>query len=218
MLYFTLNLYKLSIGLIILIFFIGNVIAASEDATKPIDIAADSVEIDEGQSSSTYSGQVEVSQGSMKLWANYIAVQHQPSRQPSKITATGSPVRYSQRENNGQEVKARAERMEYDILKEEIVLIGNASFNRNQDSFSSDRIFYDRNRGIIKAGASAQGHQRVHISIMPTASSKKSSSKNKTKLQDEAPVESKELTEVETSIVEPTKTKASKSSTKSNRR
>lgn len=148
----------------------SNVLAVSDTATVPIDIAADSVEIDESHNTSTYTGTVEASQGSMHLWADHVVVQHQPSRQPERIVATGAPVRYQQQEQNGQTVQAESARIEYDVIKGEIILIGDAKLTRSHDTFSSDRIFYDRKQGVIKAGTSAQGRQRVRISIVPSTS------------------------------------------------
>ena len=43
-----------------------------------------------------------------------------------------------------------------------------AELRQGRDSFRSDRIVYDRVRSVVKAGAAAQGKQRVRISIQPT--------------------------------------------------
>ena len=143
--------------------------ALPDDQDKPIQIEADGVEIDDGRQMSIYSGNVEVQQGSMRLWADQVTVNHQESRQPSRIVATGSPARYRQLiEKGGNEVKARARRLEYDASSEELVLIGDAELNQGKDSFKSDRILYDRAKAVVKGGASAQGKQRVRISIDPT--------------------------------------------------
>ena len=64
-------------------------------------------------------------------------------------------------------MKARARRIEYDIASEEIVLQGKAVLEQGKDRFASDRIVYDRKRGLVKAGARAKGRQRVHIRIDP---------------------------------------------------
>lgn len=197
--------------------FSQDVMSLPDDAINPIDIAADSVEIDEGQSTSSYSGKVEANQGSMHLLADHVVVQHQPSRQPSKIIATGTPVLYRQKEENGQEVKAEAGRMEYDILKEEIVLIGDAHLARNHDSFSSDRIFYDKSRGVIKAGTSAQGHKRVRISIMPNVKSKPPV--DKIQPQENTPLTATPIEENSNASKPVAKSRSGKTSTKSyNRR
>jgi lipopolysaccharide export system protein LptA len=58
--------------------------------------------------------------------------------------------------------------MEYDTNKDEITLIDNAVLFQGEDTFRSDRIVYDRANGLVKAGASAQGKERVKITITPS--------------------------------------------------
>lgn len=153
-----------------------NTSALPEDASSPIDITADAVELDEAAHVSTYSGKVEAQQGSMHLWADQVKVYHLPSRQPKRIVATGQPVRYQQQERNGNQIshiEAQAKRIEYDLVTDEILLTDDARFTRDQDLFTSDRIFYNRVKGIIRGGRSAKGHQRVHIRIFPRTEPKK---------------------------------------------
>jgi lipopolysaccharide export system protein LptA len=145
--------------------------AVPGDQDQPIEIEADGVELDDGRQVSVYSGNVEVQQGTMRLWADQVTVQHKASRQPARIVAVGRPVRFRQetRSADHKEVKARALRMEYDVDSEEILLIDQAVLTQGKDSFSSDRILYDRNQAVVKAGASAQGRERVRISIDPAS-------------------------------------------------
>lgn len=157
--------------LTLLVFYawIGAAAALPDDQNQPIQIEADGVEIDDGRHLSTYTGNVEVSQGSMRLWADRVTVNHKASRRPNRIIAVGKPVRYRQlMEKDGKEVKAKAMRMEYDVGSEEILLVDQAELTQGTDSFSSDRILYDRNKAVVKAGASAKGKQRVRISITPS--------------------------------------------------
>ncbi len=138
------------------------------DQDQPVEIEADGVEIDDGRQLSIYSGQVEVRQGSMHLWADQVTVHHKASRHPNRIIAVGKPARYRQlMDEKGTEVKAKAMRMEYDANSEEILLIDQARLTQGTDSFSSDRIRYDRNKAIVKAGASAKGKERVRIRFTP---------------------------------------------------
>jgi lipopolysaccharide export system protein LptA len=145
-------------------------LALSGDQSQPIEIEADGVEIDDGRQLSVYKGNVEIQQGSMRLWADQVTVHHKPSRQPARIVAVGRPARFRQKTESGaQEVRAKAMRMEYDVNSEEIVLIDDAVLTQGKDSFSSDRILYDRNKAVVKAGASAKGRERVRISIDPSS-------------------------------------------------
>ncbi len=144
------------------------VMALPDDHQQPIEIEADGVEIDDGKQLSIYQGAVELRQGSMHLWADKVTVYHKASRHPNRIIAVGKPARYRQlTDEKGTEVKAKAMRMEYDANSEEVILIDQAKLTQGSDSFSSDRIVYDRTKALVKAGASAKGKQRVKISITP---------------------------------------------------
>jgi lipopolysaccharide export system protein LptA len=147
----------------------GNALALPDDQNQPIEIAADGVEIDDGRHLSVYSGNVEVQQGSMRLWADQVTIHHKHSGRPNRIVAVGAPARYRQLTEEDQEVQAQAKRLEYDANSEEVLLIGEALLTQGKDTFRSDRILYDRSKAMVKAGASAKGKQRVRISIDPSS-------------------------------------------------
>jgi lipopolysaccharide export system protein LptA len=145
----------------------GAATALSSDRSKPIDIAADSVDINEAKGQSTYSGHVEINQGSIRLQADKVVVDHRPG-QPRRITATGAPARFRQLPDNSKEyVTGSARHIEYGLDSEELLMKGDASLKQGKDSFTSDRIVYDRVRSVVKAGAAAQGKERVKVTIQP---------------------------------------------------
>ncbi len=143
-------------------------IALDSDSDQPMFVEADAAELDEKQSISLYLGNVEVQQGSMRILADEVLVHHKPNRQPRKIIAIGNPVRYRQvLDNDPEEVRARAQRMEYEADREEITLIDDAELLQGEDRFASDRIVYNRITDRLTAGSSARGRQRVKIRIEP---------------------------------------------------
>lgn len=156
-------------GLLLLLAGIGGpLLALDEDQDKPLYIEADAAELDERQSISLYIGNVDVQQGSMRILADEVLVHHRPNRQPEKIIAIGKPARYRQMlDNDPQEVRGRALRMEYDANTEELTLIDEAVLTQGEDRFASDRIVYNRNTERVTAGTSAQGRERVRIRIEP---------------------------------------------------
>jgi lipopolysaccharide export system protein LptA len=139
--------------------------ALESDVDKPIEVEADSVEIDEESGKSTYKGNVVLIQGSIKITADKITViQHETKS--DKIKATGKPVRITQSSQNGKKpVKGRSSRMEYDVDSDMLYLIGNAVLTQDKDTFKSDRIAYDRKKSMIKGGTSAKGSSRVRVTI-----------------------------------------------------
>ncbi len=135
------------------------------DKDQAVEIEADSVDIDESKGTSVYQGRVELTQGSIRLQADRVTVL-QRGNKPSKILAEGQPVRFRQLESEQKGyVTGAARRAEYQLTSEELVLIGDAVLTQGKDSFKSDRIVYDRVRAKMKAGAAAQGKQRVKITI-----------------------------------------------------
>jgi lipopolysaccharide export system protein LptA len=144
----------------------------SGDRQQPIELEADGVEFDEGRNRSIYRGNVILVQGSLRLEADRVIVQHR-DRQPARIIAEGRPVRFQQQPDDQDGlIRGRALRTEYVVDSEEVVLIGDALLTQGNDSFRSDRIVYDRVGARIKAGAAAQGSERVRITITPPQNTK----------------------------------------------
>ena len=141
--------------------------ALSTDKDQPIDIVADSVDIDEARGTSTYTGNVEINQGSIRLQADKVVVEHRPD-QPRKVNATGAPAKFRQLPDNSKEyITGSAKQLQYRLDSEELLLNGDAQLNQGKDKFKSDRIVYDRVRAVVKAGAAAQGKERVRVTIQP---------------------------------------------------
>lgn len=136
--------------------------ALSSDKDQPIELAADSVDIDEAHGTSVYKGDVDLRQGSMRLQADTVTVQQQ-SRKPNRVIAVGK-VRFQQDSGKGP-IKAKAQKAEYEVDSEVLELTGNARLTQAGDTMSSDRIVYDRVKHKVKAGAAAKGRQRVRITI-----------------------------------------------------
>jgi len=143
----------------------GGVFALPSDKDQPIELLADSADMDEARELSIYRGNVDMRQGSMHLLADEVTVQH-PGRKPKRIIAIGS-VRFSQKNSEGQLVRARAQKAEFEVDSEILELTGKAFYSQGEDTMRSDRIVYDRVKHKVRAGAAAQGKQRVRITIQP---------------------------------------------------
>jgi len=154
----------LCLGLLALL--AGPVQALQADKDQPIMVEADSAEINDGTGVSTYQGQVVIRQGSIKIQADKVQV-HQKKGKSRRVVAEGAPVKFEQQPDEGKRVKGEAKRAEYEMDGEILHLIGEAMLQQGSDSFRSDRITYDRARAVVKAGASAQGNERVRMTIEP---------------------------------------------------
>lgn len=143
----------------------GQLHALATDKDQPIELMADSAEVDESKGLSIYKGNVDLTQGSIRVWADQVNVEHR-GKKPNKITAIGSPARFQQEAEDGL-IKARAKRADYVVNSEILTLTGDAVLIQGKDQVKNDRIIYDRVRHKIRAGEAAEGKQRVHITIQP---------------------------------------------------
>ena len=139
--------------------------ALSTDKDQPVSIEADSVDIDEGSETAIYRGNVILIQGSINLNASRVVV-HNFQSDNAHIVATGDQVRFSQEEDQtGNIIKGRANKAEYGINSARLELTGKAQLTKANNTFKNDRIIYDREKAIVKAGTSAAGKERVKITI-----------------------------------------------------
>ncbi len=143
----------------------SSTLSLESDREQPIELAADSVDIDDAKGLSIYRGNVDLRQGSMRLLADVVTVAH-AQRKPSKIVAEGGPAKFRQQSKRGP-VNGEAKQIEYEVSSENLVMTGNAVLVQGKDTMRSDRIVYDRVSAVVKAGAAARGKQRVRISIDP---------------------------------------------------
>ncbi|MCU7813330.1 MAG: lipopolysaccharide transport periplasmic protein LptA, partial [Candidatus Thiodiazotropha sp. (ex Notomyrtea botanica)] len=129
-------------------------------------LEADSVSIDEGTGISLYQGNVVITQGSLKLWADRLWI-HRRDGKTDKLISEGQPTRFQQTTDEQEEVRGRALRAEFYVDRDELLLFDDALLEQGPDQFRSDRIIYNRTSSQVKAGTSADGKQRVQVIIEP---------------------------------------------------
>ena len=156
--------------LILLIAFVTSlVLALPEDAKQPIEIEAQSVIVDETTGFNEFSGNAQVSQGSLLLLAELIQVQTDNDEVVSMI-AKGSleqPARYTQsQENQERFIKATATQITYDVDGGMIFLVGNARLVQGFDSFSGATLDYDIDNDKVIVKGSEDGTERVKFKIV----------------------------------------------------
>lgn len=146
--------------------------ALESDKEQPLQLEADSLSIDEASGVVLYEGSVEVTQGSLKIWAERLWV-HRRQGKTEKVIGEGDPVRFRQLiEQGGEEASGQARRVEISLERDELLLIDDALLEQGNNHFRSDRIIYNRGKALVRAGTSAQGKQRVQVVIEPEQQSK----------------------------------------------
>lgn len=137
------------------------------DRDQPIHIEADSASLDEKTGISVYRGNVQLTQGTLKLQGETMTV-HSSGGQVSKIVLSGNPASFVQRpDENDANLNAEAGIMEYYADDERIILLKAAHvWQDDGKEFRSDKIIYDISSNRINAGDSDSG-DRVHIILQP---------------------------------------------------
>ncbi|MDH5301158.1 MAG: lipopolysaccharide transport periplasmic protein LptA [Gammaproteobacteria bacterium] len=146
----------------------SNAWALPDDSKQNIHIEADQVDIDDRNGVSTYSGKVQLIQGSIRLTADNIVV-HTENRVLVKIIANGKPSTFRQKPEAGKlDVVAKALQLEYLARDGKLILTRSASLNQGMNMFSGNRILYDLNQSYVRAESDDQSSQRVQVVIQPS--------------------------------------------------
>lgn len=143
----------------------GSAQARESDLTQPIEVQADKSEFDERAGTQTLSGNVEITQGTMSITADNIAIALKDNALHS-ISGTGAPVRFQQETELGDVMKGEAESIIYDAIAGTLTLKGAATLSQPRQNLVSDLIVFDaRTQKVNAEGGGKTG--RVSIQILP---------------------------------------------------
>lgn len=151
------------------------VLALPSDRNQPLSLVADRATFNEKTGITTYTGNVIISQGTMRLQADSIVANLDAQRELSLITASGQPARFQQQlDANKGLAKGQAQKIIYNAATGILSLSGNAFLEQNGASIRGASLKYSMNKGDIEATGSGANSKsgRVEIIIPP--------SKNKT--------------------------------------
>ena len=147
--------------------------ALSTDRDQPIELEADRAELDNATGVSTYTGNVVVTQGTMRLEADKLILQTVDGDIES-MEATGQPAYFRQRpDGEDQDVEGGGRRIDYRSSDAKVVLTGEAWVNQGKDELRGARIEYDIDADRVLASREQEGEQRVRIIIQPRKSEDK---------------------------------------------
>ena len=159
-----------------LICFSASVFALPSDRSQPISLVADKATYNERTGVTTYSGNVLIEQGTMKIQAASIVAQLNKNKQISTITATGSPAKFQQQlESNKGVARGEAQKIIYNAETGILNLIGNAYLYQDGASIRSSTLKYSMNKGDIEAsgGVSGTGSSKGRVQIIIPPSTQK---------------------------------------------
>lgn len=127
--------------------------ALPDDRNQPIRIQADTAEMDDRQGVAVYTGDVVITQGSLRITGNKVTVTRDQNGDIEVFTAIGKPAYYEQRPALDKPVvKAYGLTIQYFASNERIVLIDQAKVVQEGNTFEGEKIVYDTRRQIVNAG------------------------------------------------------------------
>lgn len=154
--------------------FSGLAMALSSDKNQPIEIEADYAELDDIRRVAVYKGNVEVTQGSIRLNGDILTITYTPEHQIKVATLEGKPARFRQRlDNTTEDAEGEAIKIEYIADQNLLSLIEKAKVIRQKQIYTGHRMVYDTNRDFLtmqSAGVSSSpgsAGERVKIIIPP---------------------------------------------------
>jgi lipopolysaccharide export system protein LptA len=153
--------------------FAGPAAAERADREKEIVVNADRLTADDANRTSTFEGNVVVTQGTMRMTAAKVTVKEDAQRHKFYI-ANGAPlVTFRQKRDSVDEwVEGFADRAEFDDLNDVLKLYSRARVKSNQNEITGDFISYDMRREVAEVlgappGTVAPPDARVKVIILP---------------------------------------------------
>ena len=146
--------------------------AERADRDKPIHLEADQVILDETQHTSTFIGNVRLSQGTLLISGDKIVVT-EDKEGFKHATAYGNTAEFRQkREGLEGYVEGYGDRIDYDSRTGTLNFLENARLKRDRDEVSGNNITYNVKTEIfrVKSGDANQGNdqsQRVRAVLQP---------------------------------------------------
>ena len=146
-------------------------IALPEDSSQPIRIQANTANLDDRRNIAVYTGDVIVTQGTMRLTGNEVTLTTDAEGEVRKIVSVGNLATFKQTPNPGKgPVNARGRTIEYYAAEERVVLINNAHLDQDGNTFEGEYVTYNVAEEVVDAGRpgeNAEQPDRIEMVIQP---------------------------------------------------
>ncbi|MDO4222903.1 MAG: lipopolysaccharide transport periplasmic protein LptA [Acinetobacter sp.] len=142
--------------------------AIPSDRNQQITLSADKATYNDKTGVTTYSGNVIIQQGTLKVQADSIVAQLNAKREIQSITATGRPAKFQQKIHVDKGLaQGQAQKIIYNADTGIITLSGGAYLNQDGAIMRAETLRYSMNKGDVEATGSKAG--RVQLVIPPSS-------------------------------------------------
>jgi lipopolysaccharide export system protein LptA len=167
---FTIQFLKTSLVLGLLVS--APVFAGKEDFSQTIKVASNYQEGDGINKKALYRGNVQINQGTLVVKADELEVDASQGEGNEIFTATGNPAEYSQQQEDGSLVTAKANKIMYKRSSRSLSLDGNAEIEQNASSVKGNSIMFNMELEQIIAQGNNQASGRVITIFQPESKTK----------------------------------------------
>ena len=150
----------------------SHAMALDTDSKQPMYIEADTATYDEGKGQTIYTGNVRFTQGSLESLSDKMIV-YQKDGKTDKIETFGNPTRVRQTPEPGKPPwNGLGQRAEFFpdtsiLVLHEKAMAWQGDKPESSDRVTSERIEYDSQKSVMKAGLPSSRGDRVHVTIQP---------------------------------------------------
>lgn len=143
------------------------VFALSTDSQQPIYIDSDSQSLDMTTNIVTFTGNVFLRQGSIRLYADKVIVSRPTALEGSEIIdAFGKPATFEQTMDDGKKINGKAFELNYDVAKSFLTMKKKAYLVQDTGhQIEGEKITYDINKQLLMA--KSNDNSRVTTILQP---------------------------------------------------
>lgn len=144
----------------------GAASARKADRDEPLDIQADGVVgVLDADGTATLTGNVIIAQGTMDVRADRATVTRS-NGDFTQVVFDGKPATLVQVNDDGTSMKAQAQRIEYHVDSDIVLLIGAVHVEQDRGTLNGERVTYNLTTGELDGGG---GGGRIQMHILPKA-------------------------------------------------
>ena len=147
--------------------------ALPDDRNQLIEVEANSAERDAKTGITTYTGNVDIRQGSIHISGASVVLKTDENDELTSIIATGGPAHYEQQISGAEDlVQAVGNKINYQVQNDLIILEQNASVEQKGSIIKGEHIEYDVKSETVRAQGSQKGSsdnsKRISVTIPPS--------------------------------------------------
>ncbi len=151
---------------LLLILCLTQPVLAENSSDEDIQIRANFMQYDMKTSSSIYTGDVHINQGTISITGDKVIIKRTED-ELRMIEITGQPARFEQDDGNTK-VEASSEKMIYAATRDHLTLIEKAQLKQADRIVESQRIVYNTSNQSVTAGSNKkESNNRVNITLTP---------------------------------------------------